>query len=62
MQEVVLRIPCMTKNIIGNDIYNSHKGKIPRAHSLARYLLLIKQPALMFERKLLILRIQLGRI
>ncbi|OEY86891.1 5-(carboxyamino)imidazole ribonucleotide synthase [Wolbachia pipientis] len=25
MQEVVLRYPCMTKNIIGNDIRNAHK-------------------------------------
>ncbi|MFP3023003.1 5-(carboxyamino)imidazole ribonucleotide synthase [Wolbachia endosymbiont of Nasonia vitripennis] len=37
MQEVVLRFPCMTKNIIGNDIYNSHKYLSNEKASLTIY-------------------------
>ncbi|BET28033.1 5-(carboxyamino)imidazole ribonucleotide synthase [Wolbachia endosymbiont of Carposina sasakii] len=37
MQEVVLRFPCMTKNIIGNDIYDSHKYLSNEKASLTIY-------------------------
>lgn len=37
MQEVVLRFPCMTKNIIGNNIYDSHRYLIDKKASLTIY-------------------------
>lgn len=37
MQEVVLRFPCMTKNIIGNDIYDSRKYLSDKKASLTIY-------------------------
>ncbi|WP_237342946.1 5-(carboxyamino)imidazole ribonucleotide synthase [Wolbachia endosymbiont of Folsomia candida] len=37
MQEVVLRFPCMTKNIIGDDIYDSHKYLSDKKASLTVY-------------------------
>ncbi|NUY39302.1 5-(carboxyamino)imidazole ribonucleotide synthase [Wolbachia endosymbiont of Litomosoides brasiliensis] len=37
MQEVVLHFPCMTKNIIGNDVYNSCKYLSNKRASLTMY-------------------------
>ncbi|MDG7056011.1 MAG: 5-(carboxyamino)imidazole ribonucleotide synthase [Wolbachia endosymbiont of Meromenopon meropis] len=37
MQEVVLRFPCMTKNIIGSDIYNIHEYLNNKRASLVIY-------------------------
>ncbi|WP_349967403.1 5-(carboxyamino)imidazole ribonucleotide synthase [Wolbachia endosymbiont of Armadillidium arcangelii] len=37
IQEVVLRFPCMTKNIIGHDIYDSHKYLSNKKASLTIY-------------------------
>ncbi|MGL9717960.1 MAG: 5-(carboxyamino)imidazole ribonucleotide synthase [Wolbachia sp.] len=37
IQEVVLRFPCMTKNIIGNDVYDSNRYLIDKKASLTIY-------------------------
>ncbi|QIT35988.1 5-(carboxyamino)imidazole ribonucleotide synthase [Wolbachia endosymbiont of Brugia pahangi] len=37
MQEVVLRFPCMTKNIIGNDVYNTYKYLSDKRANLTIY-------------------------